>query len=68
MVIIQGEEMLTVAQAAGRVGIAVKTLRRWIADGKVPVVRVGAGPRPRIYLRPDAVAELVQDDTADATS
>ena len=61
MTIIQGEDMLTPAEAAALVGVAVKTLRRWIAAGRVPVVRVGAGPRPRIYLRHSAVADLIEE-------
>lgn len=33
--------MLSIAQVAARQGVAAKTVRRWIAEGRLPAQRVG---------------------------
>lgn len=37
-------------------GIAVLTLRRWIAEGEIPVVRLGR----RVFIRRRALADLLR--------
>lgn len=46
----------TLAQAAERTGITVKTLRRWVASGRLPAFRYG----PRlIRVEPQEVDSLM---------
>lgn len=35
------KSMLSIAQVAARQGVAQKTVRRWIAEGRLPAQRVG---------------------------
>lgn len=37
-------------------GVGESTLRRWIAEGRVPVVRLGR----RVLLRPEALEEFIK--------
>lgn len=44
----------TAAKALG--GMGESTLRRWIATGKVPTVRLGR----RVFIRPESLRELIR--------
>jgi excisionase family DNA binding protein len=35
-------QFITIAEAAVRLGVSEKTVRRWIRDGKLPAVRMGS--------------------------
>ncbi len=37
-------------------GVGDSTLRRWIAEGRVPAVRLGR----RVFIRREALAELIE--------
>jgi len=51
------EEMLTAELAADALAISVRTLRRWTADGRLPVIRLGDFDQSPIrYRRADLVA------------
>jgi excisionase family DNA binding protein len=56
--------LLSVKEAAGRIGVHPKTLRRWADAGLVPVVRLPNGYRK---FRPEAVERLLQERTTPAT-
>ncbi len=45
-------EYLTVAQVASRLGIAPRTVRRAVARGEIPALRIGAA----IRIHPSAIA------------
>jgi len=47
--------LMDVMNAARELGIGQGTLRRWIREGRLPVVRLGR----RVLLRPDVVEELI---------
>jgi len=34
-------DRLTYRQAAERVGMSVRTIRRWVHEGRIPVIRLG---------------------------
>jgi excisionase family DNA binding protein len=42
-------QVVNLTDAAGYLGVSHKTLRRLIADGKLPAFRVGGGPI-RVYI------------------
>jgi excisionase family DNA binding protein len=52
-------ELLTVAQVAGRWHVSIRTVHRWIAEGKLKAVRLPSG---RYRIRP-ADAEAALRDT-----
>ena len=56
--------MLTVGQAADRLGVTAKTIRRWDAIGKLPAVK--RDDRNRRLFDPSAVDALAQADTEGA--
>lgn len=35
------QQLLTLAEAAARLGVHVSTLRNWVRDGRVPAYRIG---------------------------
>jgi len=39
------EEYITIGDASKRYGVTVQTLRKWVADGKIPCRRIGGGNR-----------------------
>lgn len=39
------ETMLSAAQVAERLGLSLRTVRRWIADGSLPSVKIGGAVR-----------------------
>jgi excisionase family DNA binding protein len=41
-------ELLTAQEAADRLRITTRTLRRWIKDGKITAIRIGRTLRVRI--------------------
>jgi excisionase family DNA binding protein len=52
-----GDPSVTLAEAASRYGVSTRTLRRWVADGRLPAWRVG----PRlIRVAPADVAALAR--------
>lgn len=42
--IIRNRDVVTIAEAAAYLGVSHKTIRRMIADGRLPAFRVGGGP------------------------
>jgi excisionase family DNA binding protein len=42
--ILTQREAVTIQQAADHLGVSHKTIRRMIADGRLPAFRVGGGP------------------------
>jgi excisionase family DNA binding protein len=42
--VLTSRQAVTLTHAAGYLGVSHKTLRRLIADGKLPAYRVGGGP------------------------
>ena len=48
-------QLLDVAQVANRLDLGVSTVRRWIAEGAIPVVRLGR----RVLVEEAALAEIV---------
>jgi excisionase family DNA binding protein len=45
----------TAAEVATRLNLSVRTIRRMIADGRLPVLRIGRAVR----IRPDTLATLI---------
>lgn len=54
--------LLTVAEAADLKGWQVRTLQRWIQDGRIPVVVVGGGMRTVYLLRRKDVNRFKEPD------
>jgi excisionase family DNA binding protein len=52
---LNGQALLSIAEAAERVGLSVRTLRRYLADGRLKAVRVGR----RLMCTPEAVNDAV---------
>lgn len=52
---LSGQPLLSIEQAAERVGLSVRTLRRYLADGRLQAVRVGR----RLMCTPSAVDDAV---------
>jgi excisionase family DNA binding protein len=52
-----GDPSVTLAEAASRFNVSTRTLRRWVADGRLPAWRVG--PR-MIRVAPADVAALAR--------
>lgn len=49
--------LLDVATAARELKSGQSTLRRWIREGKLPVVRLGR----RVFIRPETLDEFVHE-------
>ena len=56
-------KLLTIGEAAARVGVSVDTLRRYATDGKVAYLRTPGGQR---RFRPDDIDQLMQPAGGDA--
>jgi excisionase family DNA binding protein len=54
--------MLTVHEAADRLGLADSTLRAWIAQGRIGVIRLGRAVR----VCPEEVTRLILENTVPA--
>ena len=48
--------LLDVSTATRELGVGQSTLRRWIREGRLPVVRLGR----RVLIRPETLEELVK--------
>jgi len=57
--------LISLQQAAGDLGVSVKTIRRWIANGTLPAERVG--PRLLRVNRADVEALSTPVPTAEAS-
>jgi len=57
-------DLLTLTEAADAARVTVKTISRWIADGRLPIVRMGR----RVLIRRDTFAAFVDATTETATS
>jgi excisionase family DNA binding protein len=55
---ISREPLYTAAQGAERLNISVRSVRRMIKDGKLPVLRIGRSVR----IRPEALAALIGEE------
>lgn len=51
---------MTPREAAAELGVAYQTVLNWIRAGHLPVTRFGAGPRARIRIHPDDLAQMRQ--------
>lgn len=49
------DDLLTVDQAAERIGVSPATIRNWVDSGKLPSTRIGLGEKPRIRIAPEDV-------------
>lgn len=62
-----GRAMLTLPEVAAACGVSAKTVRRWIANGALPCVRLpGAGSRPMTLLRPSDLQAWINTSTVQA--
>jgi len=57
-------DLLTLSEAADAARVKAKTISRWIADGRLPVVRMGR----RVLIRRDTLVAFVDATTQTATS
>jgi excisionase family DNA binding protein len=57
---LSGQSLLSIEQAAERVGLSVRTLRRYLADGRLQAVRIGR----RLMCTPSAVDDAVINGAA----
>ncbi len=57
--IIKRRDLVTIAEAAAYLGVSHKTIRRMIADGRLPAFRVGGGGGPIRLLAADVEASKV---------
>ena len=49
-------KLLTREQAAGELGIGLRTFAQLVADGEIPVVRIGA----QVRIRPSAIDYFIE--------
>jgi excisionase family DNA binding protein len=49
--------LLTVPEVAERLHVSIQTVRRRIATGELPVVRLGGGPQAPVRVDPDELEE-----------
>jgi excisionase family DNA binding protein len=56
----------TAAEAASELGVSLRTVRRWVADGRLPAIRVGRSVRiPQDAYRPASrIGEVAADYAA----
>jgi len=56
----------TAAEAASELGVSLRTVRRWVADGRLPSIRVGRSVRiPQDAYRPESrIGEVAADYAA----
>jgi excisionase family DNA binding protein len=62
---LRNDEMLTVAQAASLLKVAVPTMRRWMREGRVPAYKLG--PRRWVTYRSELEAMLAAAATGEAS-
>lgn len=55
------DKLLTPKEAAARVDVSLKTIRRYIQKGALVPVRRGPGPKPRLLIRESALAHLFRN-------
>lgn len=51
-------QLLTAAEAAAILRVSLRTVRRLIADGTLPIVRVGH----LVRIRPEALAAMIEGE------
>jgi excisionase family DNA binding protein len=56
----RGRPPLSASQAAAELGVTTSTVRRWVANGDLRAVRLGAGPLARIRIPAEALRELLR--------
>jgi excisionase family DNA binding protein len=56
--------LLTVAEAAGWARLSERTVRRRIATGELPAVKLGTGPRAPLRIDPAELAAFVESHPA----
>lgn len=56
--------LLDVSEAAAAIGVSPKTIRRRIATGELPHIRVGRGERPAIRIARSDLVEYLAESTA----
>ena len=59
------EQLLTLGDAANRLGVSVVTLRTWVREGRLPAYRVG---RRFVRLRWDELLETLRSHASEARS
>jgi excisionase family DNA binding protein len=52
--------LLTVQEVARRLSVCVRTVRTYVAEGMLPVVRLGRGRRRAVRVEERALAEFVK--------
>jgi excisionase family DNA binding protein len=62
----QPSSPMTVSAAARAIGVTTRTIRRWIADQKLPAAR--AGEHGRLRIPREAVERLTQPQSSAHTS
>ena len=61
----QEERLLTVDNAAQRINVSDKTIRRWIREGHLPCTKIG--PAQRIRIKPSDLAALMHATNGDGS-
>ena len=54
-------QLLSVKEAAERLRVSIFTLRGWISQGRVQVVRLGR----RVFIKEDYIDNLIEDSTVE---
>lgn len=52
--------LVTVKDVVRDMGLAERTIRRWMADGRLPYVRIGGGKRPPVRIKKRDVLALMR--------
>jgi excisionase family DNA binding protein len=55
-------QLLTVAQVAEDLGLSEQTVRRTIASGELPAIRLGLGPKTPIRVIPEELRAWLRSD------
>jgi excisionase family DNA binding protein len=62
---VQARRLLTVKQVADRLGLSTKQVRRRIAAGDLPAIRLGPEPRAHVRVDPAELERYVYGDPAE---
>lgn len=56
--------VLSVAMVASLLGVCARTIRRWIAEGRLPAARTARGGSGRLLIRAESLRRFLDEGTA----
>jgi len=62
----QAGALLTVQEAAAQLGLKPKTLRQWIWRREIEYLKLGAGSKSSVRIRPETIAKILEQSVIPA--